>query len=592
MFRQLGWMISVVMIVSTLAALSLIPMLSSQMLRRNSKPNPISQKLLAPFVRFLDRLDEQYARMLAWCITHRKATILSMGGLFILSLALFPFIKTELMPSQDVGFVQIKAELPVGTRVEETRELAQRINDRLHKEISAVDQVSATLGAADGSNTRAALSDNGTNIVTFYIGLKPRQERESQDVVSDQILAMLGTIPELKKYSVERGDGGGNSGGNLVKLDLFGYDFIQTDSLARKIQRTLEAKRQNGKPIVSQVIISRKDFTPELNFVFDREKLAEEGLSLATASSFLRDAIGGNVASYYRDNGEEYKIRVSLAPEYRRSLEDITNIQVTTPQGKLVRLSELGHIEESSTPPTIERKDRSRVITLNISGATGVALSDVAKATEEMMQAEHLPADISYKIGGTYETQQETFGELLTLLGIIVLLVFIVMASQFESLRLPFVIMFSVPFAFTGVFLGLVITQIPLGSMAFVGLIMLVGIVVKNGIVLIDYTLLCRERGIGIRSSVVMAGKSRLRPVLMTTLTTVLGMVPMALGIGEGSEMWQSMGVSVAFGLTVSTLVTLVLIPTLYTAMEGRLLVRERRLLDKKLERKAAAKTN
>ena len=592
MFRQLGWMISVVMIVSTLAALSLIPMLSSQMLRRNSKPNPISQKLLAPFVRFLDRLDEQYARMLAWCITHRKATILSMGGLFILSLALFPFIKTELMPSQDVGFVQIKAELPVGTRVEETRELAQRINDRLHKEISAVDQVSATLGAADGSNTRAALSDNGTNIVTFYIGLKPRQERESQDVVSDQILAMLGTIPDLKKYSVERGDGGGNSGGNLVKLDLFGYDFIQTDSLARKIQRTLEAKRQNGKPIVSQVVISRKDFTPELNFVFDREKLAEEGLSLSSASSFLRDAIGGNVASYYRDNGEEYKIRVSLAPEYRRSLDDITNIQVTTPQGKLVRLSELGHIEESSTPPTIERKDRSRVITLSISGATGVALSDVAKATEEMMQAERLPADISYKIGGTYETQQETFGELLTLLGIIVLLVFIVMASQFESLRLPFVIMFSVPFAFTGVFLGLVITQIPLGSMAFVGLIMLVGIVVKNGIVLIDYTLLCRERGIGIRSSVVMAGKSRLRPVLMTTLTTVLGMVPMALGIGEGSEMWQSMGVSVAFGLTVSTLVTLVLIPTLYTAMEGRLLVLERRLLDKKLERKAAAKTN
>ena len=486
--------------------------------------------------------------------------------------------------------MQIKAELPVGTRVEETRELAQRINDRLHKEISAVDQVSATLGAADGSNTRAALSDNGTNIVTFYIGLKPRQERESQDVVSDQILAMLGTIPELKKYSVERGDGGGNSGGNLVKLDLFGYDFIQTDSLARKIQRTLEAKRQNGKPIVSQVVISRKDFTPELNFVFDREKLAEEGLSLSSASSFLRDAIGGNVASYYRDNGEEYKIRVSLAPEYRRSLDDITNIQVTTPQGKLVRLSELGHIEESSTPPTIERKDRSRVITLSISGATGVALSDVAKATEEMMQAERLPADISYKIGGTYETQQETFGELLTLLGIIVLLVFIVMASQFESLRLPFVIMFSVPFAFTGVFLGLVITQIPLGSMAFVGLIMLVGIVVKNGIVLIDYTLLCRERGIGIRSSVVMAGKSRLRPVLMTTLTTVLGMVPMALGIGEGSEMWQSMGVSVAFGLTVSTLVTLVLIPTIYTAMEGRLLVRERRLLDKKLERKAAAK--
>lgn len=587
MFRQLGWMISVVMIVSTVAALSLIPMLSSQMLRRHSKPNPISAKLLSPFTRFLDRLDESYARLLAWCLAHRKLTIISMGVLFLASLSLFPLIKTELMPSQDIGFLQIKAELPVGARVEETRDLALRINERLHQEIKGIDQVSVTLGAADGTDSYAATTDNGTNVANFFIGLVPRKERASQEEISDKVRSMLSTMPELKEYAVESGDGGSSRGGNVVKLDLFGYDFIQTDSLARKIQQALERRRINDKPLVSQVILSRKDFTPELNFVFDRVKLAEQGLSLSLASSYLSNAIGGSVASYYRDGGEEYKIRVSLDPKSRTSLEDITSIQVMTPVGNQVRLSELGHIEEGSTPPTIERKDRSRVITLSITGASGVALSDVALAAEEVMQGEKLPADMSYKIGGTYESQQETFGELTMLLVLIVILVFIVMASQFESLRLPFVIMFSVPFAFTGVFIGLVVTQIPLGSMAFVGLIMLVGIVVKNGIVLIDYTLLCRERGIGIRSAVILAGKSRLRPVLMTTLTTVLGMVPMALGLGEGSEMWQSMGVSVVFGLTVSTLVTLVLIPTFYAAMEGRLMLRARRQFEKKLERKA-----
>ena len=197
---------------------------------------------------------------------------------------------------------------------------------------------------------------------------------------------------------------------------------------------------------------------------------------------------------------------------------------------------------------------------------------------------------MSYKITGAYESQQETFGDLTTLMLLIIMLVFIVMAAQFESLVDPFVIMFSVPFAFSGVFLGLLITQVPLDTMSFIGLIMLIGIVVKNGIVLIDYIRLCRERGMGIAKAVTTSGKSRLRPVLMTTATTVLGMVPMALGIGEGSEMWQSMGISVAWGLSISTLVTLVLIPTLYAALEARRIVRERKKLEKKLATRAAEK--
>lgn len=587
MFRQLGWMSSIVMIVSTIAALSLIPMLSSQLLKRNSQPNPISLKLLAPFVRFLDYLDEQYARLLGWCVVHRKQTIFGAIALFAGSILLFPLVKTDLMPSQDMGFVQVTAEMPVGTRVEETRAVAMDIDKRLRSEIKEIQVTSISLGTSDGTNAWATINENGNNVASFRVGLVPRSERtRTQDEVSDQIRSILATYPQLKSYNAASG-GNRNSGGNTVSVDVFGHDFNQTDSISRLIKSKLLDYKDGGKALVSEVSISRKDFSPELNFVFDRTKLAEHGLTLATASSYLSNAISGSTTSYYREDGDEYKIRVSLDERYRQSLDDITNILVSTPSGVNIRLSELGHIVETTTPPTIERKDRSRVVSLSISGVSGVALSEVAKATEEVMASLSLPSNISYKVGGTYETQQEVFSELFTLLVLIIILVFIVMASQFESLRLPFVIMFSIPFAFTGVFLGLVLTQIPLGSMAFVGLIMLVGIVVKNGIVLIDYTLLCRERGIGIRSAVVMAGKSRLRPVLMTTLTTVLGMLPMAIGLGEGSEMWQSMGVSVAFGLTLSTLVTLVLIPTLYAALEGRMVVRERRALERKLAKKA-----
>ena len=299
---------------------------------------------------------------------------------------------------------------------------------------------------------------------------------------------------------------------------------------------------------------------------------------------YLRNAVNGSIASRYREAGEEYDIRVSLSPESRLSLQDIANLSIYTPTGKLLRLSDLGHLDESFTPPTIQRKDRSRLVTLELTPKPSVQLSDVVAEVRATLEAHRVPSpSIAYKITGAYEDQQETFGDLGMLMALIVILVFIVMAAQFESLVDPFVIMFSVPFAFSGVFLGLLITQIPLDTMSFIGMIMLIGIVVKNGIVLIDYIRLCRERGMSITQSVTTSGRSRLRPVLMTTLTTVLGMVPMALGIGEGSEMWQGMGVTVAWGLSLSTLVTLVLIPTLYASLEARRIRRERKRLEKKL---------
>ncbi len=591
MFRQLGWIMTIVMIVSTVAALSLTPMLSSQLLRRESKPSKFSAAIFRPFNKALGVLERIYARTLGWCLRHRRTTIFGALGMFIGSLMLFPFIKLELMPAQDIGFLALTTELPVGASVDEARAVGLQLDRQLRAEVSEITTTALTIGSASADDAFSSAQENGNNIAIYRIALKPRAERtRTQEEVTEHIRSIVAQYPQIATYATQVG-GGPSSGGNSVDIDIYGHDFDETDAVARSIKQKLEDYRtSDGKRIISEITSSRKDYTPELRFVFDRQRLSDNGLTLAGASSYLRSSINGTIASHYREDGDEYDIRVSIDPQHRQSIEDILNILVHTPQGNGIRLSELGKIEEVFTPPTIDRKDRSRVITLKVKGAADAVLSDVATAAQTILDETEMPSSISTHLGGTFETQQETNSELTLLLLLVLVLVFIVMASQFESLRLPFVIMFSIPFAFTGVFLGLVITQIPLGSMAFIGLIMLMGVVVKNGIVLIDYTLLLRERGYSAPRAVLGAGRSRLRPVLMTTLTTVLGMVPMALGIGEGSEMWQSMGVTVAFGLSLSTMVTLILIPTIYTAMEARFILKERKTLAKKQARKAEAK--
>ena len=274
--------------------------------------------------------------------------------------------------------------------------------------------------------------------------------------------------------------------------------------------------------------------------------------------------MSGSVSSFYREDGEEYNIRVRYAPEFRQSMDDIANIIVYNAAGQGIKVRDLGRIVEAKVPPTIQRKNRERYISATGMVARGTALSEAVEVIDQMMAEQPLPADLSYAIAGDYEEQQEMFGSLLLLVALIIILVYMVMASQFESFMGPFVIMFSIPFAFTGVALGNLINDMAIGMMAMVGIIILLGIVVKNGIVLIDYTILLQERGKSVREATVTAAKSRLRPILMTTLTTVLGMLPMALGTGEGSEMWRGLGITVAWGLSISTLITLVLIPVLY----------------------------
>ncbi len=580
LFRQLGGIISIIMIISTTAALTLIPMMASQMLKIDNKKGKLYTLFFTPIEKALSALENGYARLLNWATRHRWSVVFIAVAIFGSSLLLLPTIKTEFFPTQDNGRISINMQLPVGTRQDITRELAKEISDEFNEKYPEILVMNYSLGQADADNTFANMSENGTHIISFNIRLTSIDDRDRGLLeICDLMRRDLNKYTELKEYEVLAGGSTGVGGESSVDVEIYGYDFAVTDAVAAELSERLKQI-----PECSQVTVSRGDYVPELQVEFDRQKLAMNGLNVTTVSSFLRNRVNGTVASYFREDGEEYDIRIRYAPEYRESIEDIENIIVYNSAGQGVRIRDIGKVVEKMTPPTIERKDRERTLTVSGVIAKGYALSELVEASEKILTGMDLPMDVHYSIGGVYEQQQETFADLFLLLALVIILVFIVMASQFESLVDPFVIMVSIPFTFTGVLLGLSVTGTPLGVMAMIGVLILMGVVVKNGIVLVDYIKLCRERGQGIIHSVITAGKSRIRPVLMTTLTTVLGMLPMALGTGEGSEMWHSMGMTVAWGLSISTLITLVLIPVLYCMFAAGGLKRKKKQINNHLD--------
>ena len=573
MFKQLGWITSIIMIVSTIGALTLIPMLCSQFLRFKPKTGKLHDLIFGNFNKFLDLISRGYGRLISWCIGHRTIVTLVSIAVFVVTMVfLGPKIKTEYFANSDQGRITLQLELPAGTGQDITRSIGFEIYEKFVEQIPEIESCAFSFGQADTDNAFASMQNNGTHVLSYNVNIGSMENRErSQSEIADLIRTILKDYPQFKKVKVTEG-GGGMGGASTVDVEIYGYDFETTDRVAKQIQEKMLA---SGK--CAQVLLSRDEYTPEYQVDFDREKLAINGLNTTTAASYFSAAMNGATQSYYREDGDEYDIRVRYAPEFRTSIEDIENIIIYNNQGKGVRIKELGKVVESLTPPSIQRKNRERVTTVSAVGGTGVALSDVEAVAKEAIEQTEIPSELATKIAGTAQDQKDAFGDLIMLLVMIIILVYIVMASQFESFMSPFVIMFSIPFAFVGVILGLIITGTPLGVMGMIGILILMGIVVKNGIVLIDYTILMRERDFSIEDASVIAAKSRLRPILMTTLTTVLGMIPMAIGQGEGSEMWRSLGMVVAWGLSISTVVTLVIIPTVYASMASWQLRRAQR---------------
>ena len=581
LFRQLGWMVSIMMVISTAAALSLTPMLCSQLLRLQPVKGKLFTKLYGPIERFLDKLDDGFYHLLGLVVKHRWITTVGALLIFFGSMQLTKFIGSEFFPTSDNSRLGITLELPVGSRVEIAKDLTERIYKDWTKKYPEIDKFNYTVGQASTDNIYASMQSNGSHIISMNITLKPIKERtKSLTEVAALMREDLKKYPELDKYQVNVGGsrGGSMSGQSTIDYEIYGYDFEKTDSVAQRLKRILSSVKGTA-----DIRISRDNYQPEYQVDFDRQKLAIYGLNLTTAANALRNRINGSTASYFREDGDEYDIKVMYDPDHRQSIEDIENILLFNAQGKGVRLKEVGTVVERFNPPTIERKDRERIITVS-TVVQDRPMSDIIADAQPLIDKMEVPSGVSINLSGSYEDQQDSFRDLAMLAVLIIILVYIVMASQFESFTYPGIIMTSIMFAFSGVVLILWITGTNLNVMSMIGGIMLIGIVVKNGIVLIDYITLNRERGMSITKSVLHAGKSRMRPVLMTSLTTILGMVPMAVGTGEGAEMWRPMGVAVIGGLTFSTILTLLFVPTLYTIFALNGVRRQRRKLHKALE--------
>ena len=575
MFKELGWIVTIVCCTSTLVAISLTPMLCSKLLKAKKVHVNEEGKLVEDdadkqtwydryVVHFLDIVDDLYARALGWCLNHKAITLITLLLFFVLSLTpvFMGKIGTDFMQEQDNARLTVVVKTQRGTRIEETLKTARKLEQRFIELVPCIELINTSAGSNDEATIAAMFSSTMNNKIQMTIRLPKKWQRDlSVWEIAEILRKEMARHPEIIEYQCTT-SGFGGMGNNSVDIEIYGYDFDTTSKLADQC-RQLAADL----PGARDVKISRDDDRPDIKITVDKEKASRLGLSSATISTYLRNRVTGMSCGYLKDDGSEYDILVRLQEKDRNSISDILDFTIPTPAGKKIKLSEVASIGEYWAPPTIERKARQRIVTVSVTPYK-TSLGELAKQVEaKVLPQLDLPVGYSVNLGGSYEDQQDTFNDLVLLGLLIIILVYIVMASQFESLRMPAIIMFSVPFALSGVIIALLIAGRSLDMVGALGVVLLVGIVVKNGIVLVDYINLMRERGYELNKAITMSGRSRIRPVLMTAFTTVLGMIPMAVSAGEGAEMWQPLGIVVIGGLTVSTFLTLFVVPVLYGLM-------------------------
>ena len=570
MFKELGWIVTIVCCTSTIVAISLTPMLCSKLLKpRKVKIDENGNIVDAEekkgwyqkyVVGFLDKVDVFYAKILAWTLNHKVVTLILVVAFLVLSFlpVMMGKIGTNFMAPQDNGRLSMTVELQRGTRVEESSRIARIIEEKV-KNVSPENIliISSSVGSDDEGGISAMFTSSTNNKISMTVRCTKKYERDITIFeIAEGIRNELNNMPEVINYTVSTSQGGAST--NDVDVEIYGYDFDKTNILAEQLKREIA-----NIPGARDINIDREEDRAELQIVFDKEKLARHGLNTATASMYVRNRINGYTAGYLKEDGEEYDIVVRLQEKFRQSTTDIENLILIDAMGKQVKLNELAEVKEYWAPPEIKRKTRQRIVTVNVT-PEGVSLGELAASIEKLVDNMDIPSGIVVNVGGSYEDQQETFGDMGALLALIIMLVYIVMASQFENFSKPMIIMTAAIFAIPGVIWALFITNTSLDMIGALGVILLVGIVVKNGIVLVDYINLMRDRGYELNKAITLSGQSRLRPVLMTAFTTILGMVPMALSQSEGSEMWHPMGIVVIGGLLVSTIVTLLVVPVLY----------------------------
>ncbi len=592
MFKQLAILTSVCLIVSLFTALTLTPMLSSKLLKeapRNGKKQHRS-KFYAASEKVFTKIENGYKLLLGWVVFHKSLTIVIAFAVFVLTMIVGKNIGTDYIPDFDAGTVSVVFETEVGTSARQTDSISQQILQIMLEDIPEIANEAAVSIAGQtktGALTTVGFKE-GKNVGTVLCHLTPPDKRDRTAAeIAGAIRDRVESIPQIEKCRVQGGSAlaaavTGNK--RPIEIIVSGNDFNQLNAVASDLQEKMQAEKA-----FTDVATTVDPGKLEVQVIVDKEKASQMALNTAMVGMQVRQNLYGAESGDFSEDGNDYGIVVQYAPEHRNEVNKLKEMQVSNLLGQQIPLSAIADIVESLGPLEIQRQSQQRYVKTT-ADLNGVSLGEATKTAQEIIDNTEIPDGISVEIGGQVNDQKSSFSSLFLIFFLGIALVYMVMAAQFESMKDPFIILFAIPFTLVGVILAFFVTGITLSVTTFIGLIMLVGIVVNNGIVLVDYTNMLRKRNYPLRDAVMEAGRSRLRPVLMTSLTTMLGMLPMAVSNGMGREMYAPLGITIIGGLLVSTLVTLLLVPAMYTSLYHRTLAKDRTTARLKKQRQAENK--
>lgn len=558
MFKDFALTVTLSLIASMVVALTLIPMMSSKFLAVEGKEDQ-DKKKLAPlynaFDKVLEKIERFYIRILNRGLSHRKTVVFIAIIFLVSSIASFFFVGMELMPSSDEGLIYVNMELPLGSKTKQVNEISLLIEEQI-KDVEEVDILFTNIGMA-------SMTDSSTNIGSVSINLVDLANRDrSDEEIADEIRELVKDIPGAEIRVQASSSTGGMVGGSPVSIKLKGDDLQVLEDISMDIKSIVDSVEGTRDSEASLA-----DAIPELEVRVKKDQAASYGLTTAQIASSVRTEVAGSTVTQFKSQGDEIDVVISAFEDLTKDLTDLENLNITTPTGLNIPLSQVADITIVDGPISIQREDQERLVTVS-SEISERDLGSIMEDIDSKLEDYEMPDGYYYDMGGENEEMMTAFGQLASALLVAVVLIYMIMAAQFESLLHPFIIMFTIPLAFGGGILALFITRTTFSATAFIGIIMLAGIIVNNGIVLVDYINLLQQEGHGTMEAIKLAGPVRLRPILMTTLTTILGLVPLALGIGEGAELQAPMAIVVIGGLTMGTILTLVFVPVLYSIFE------------------------
>jgi HAE1 family hydrophobic/amphiphilic exporter-1 len=575
MFTQLSVVVMFSLIMSLFVAVTIVPVLCSRWLKtpdEEAAATGIMARFFRVSERFLDAMDEGYRKTIHIALQHRPTVILSAVALVVLAAVLYPKVDTELVTQTDEGEVNINAELALGTRIERTEEVLLTLEERVKRFVPEATTI-ITQGGSGGNNYQGGggnTSRGQIRVILLPRGQRTRTNEEVAIALRRQLAGLPGVVvranPSGGNNQIMRflSGGGTNQNGqsSRLQLEIRGHDLDDARRVANDARDMME-----DLPGLADISLSREDGRPEIAIRVDRPKAAMLGMSVQSVASTIQTNVAGTTAAQFRERGNEYPVVVRLREADREEISDVGDVLLSTPTGQVVPAKNILAISREAGPTQIQRKNMERITRVN--AEIEIPLSEAVKSVQAHIKDIRVPGDFQVGFGSEIEEQAKSFAQLRMVLILAILLVYAVMASQYESLRDPFIIMFSVPVAAIGVVGSLLLTNTSFSMQAYIGIIMLAGIVVSNAILLVDYINTLRRRDkMPLREAVELGGRTRLRPILMTSIATMLGLVPMAIGLGEGGELQAPLARVVIGGLLTSTLVTLVLVPAIYTVFE------------------------